>query len=59
MSPLGRGKTLVETSSEYVVFGDFVRLEPYVFATMAYWVPLTTMIEDVKRKKAEDYIDIF
>ena len=33
MSPLERGKTLVKTSTEYIVFGDFVCLEPYVFAT--------------------------
>ena len=42
MSPLERGKTLVKTSTEYIVFGDFVCLEPYVFAMTAYWVPLAT-----------------
>ena len=59
MSPLERGKTLVKTSTEYIVFGDFVCLEPYVFATTAYWVPLATIVKDVTRTKAELEIEIF
>ena len=33
--------TLKQFRSEYLVYGDFVRQEPYTFATSAYWVPLS------------------
>jgi hypothetical protein len=29
------------------VYGDFVRQEPYTFATSAYWVPLSKLIKNV------------
>ena len=38
MSPVERGSTLKQFRSEYLVYGDFVRQEPYTFATSAYWV---------------------
>ena len=29
------------------MYGDFVRQEPYTFATSAYWVPLSKLIKNV------------
>ena len=59
MSPVERGSTLKQFRSEYLVYGDFVRQEPYTFATSAYWVPLSKLIKDVTRAKAVDEIEIF
>ena len=45
--------------SEYIVFGDFVCQSPYVYATTAYWVPLSKLIKDVTKAKAVVEIEIF
>ena len=59
MSPVERGSTLKQFRSEYLVYGDFVRQEPYTFATSAYWVPLSKLIKNVKRATAEREIEVF
>ena len=59
MSPKKRGAELDKYSCEYIVYGDFERHAPYSFNTTAYWVTLSKMVEDVKKKKAEAEIEIF
>ena len=59
MSPVERGSTLKHFRSEYLVYGDFVRQEPYTFATSAYWVPLSKLIKNVTRATATAEIEIF
>ena len=59
MGPQARGDKLGKVCSEYIVFGDFVCHMPYVFATTAYWVPLSKLIKDVTRARAVDEIEIF
>ena len=54
-----RGVELDTCSCEYIVYGDFERHAPYSFNTTAYWVTLSKMVEDVKKKKAEAEIEIF
>ena len=51
MSPKKRGAELDKYSCEYIVYGDFERHAPYSFNTTAYWVTLSKMVEDVKKKK--------
>ena len=59
MGPRARGETIGKVRSEYMVFGDFVSHSPYVYATTAYWVPLSKLIKDVTRAKAVVEIEIF
>ena len=59
MSPKKRGAELDKYSCEYIIYGDFERHAPYSFNTTAYWVTLSKMVEDVKKKKAEEEIVIF
>ena len=54
MSPKRRGAELDTYHCEYIVYGDFERDAPYSFNTTAYWVTLSKMVEDVKKKKAEE-----
>ena len=59
MSPKRRGAELDTYHCEYIVYGDFERHEPYSFNTTAYWVTLSKMVKDVKKKKTEAEIEIF
>ena len=60
MSPMERGTTLNgKFRSEYIVYGDFECTAPYTFATSAYWVPLSKLIKNVTRARAEKEIEVF
>ena len=59
MSPKKRGAELDKYSCEYIIYGDFERHAPYSFNTTAYWVTLSKMVEDVKKKKAKAEVEIF
>ena len=60
MSPMERGTTLNgKFRSEYIVYGDFECKAPYTFATSAYWVPLSKLIKNVTRARAEKEIEVF
>ena len=59
MSPMERGTTLDKFLSEYIVYGDFECKAPYTFATSAYWVPLSKLIKNVTRARAEKEIEVF
>ena len=60
MSPMERGTTLNgKFRSEYIVYGDFECKVPYTFATSAYWVPLSKLIKNVTRARAEKEIEVF
>ena len=54
-----RGTTLDKFLSEYIVYGDFECKAPYTFATSAYWVPLSKLIKNVTRARAEKEIEVF
>ena len=59
MNPQERGTSLDKFRFEYIVYGDFLCKSPYILATSAFWVPLSKLVKNVTRAKAEVEIEIF